>query len=86
MIKKYYLVNLHQEFFILTVIILITLMMINFLICQANSEESIRVELAQLQEDKHMYETTAKESLKKALEEKLEASQNYADMEVRSGK
>lgn len=48
---------------------------------KANSEESIRVELAQLQEDKHMYETTAKESLKKALEEKLEASQNYADME-----
>ena len=50
---------------------------------QANSEESIRKELVALQEDKHNYESTAKESLKTALEEKLEACRKLSDMEVR---
>ena len=49
---------------------------------QANSEESIRKELVALQEDKHNYETTVKESLKRSLEEKLEACRKLSDMEV----
>ncbi|XP_033647310.1 sarcolemmal membrane-associated protein-like isoform X2 [Asterias rubens] len=48
---------------------------------KANSEESIRKELVALQEDKHNYESTAKESLKTALEEKLEACRKLSDME-----
>ena len=52
------------------------------LFLQANSEESIRKELVALQEDKHNYETTVKESLKRSLEEKLEACRKLSDMEV----
>ncbi|XP_071807513.1 uncharacterized protein [Asterias amurensis] len=48
---------------------------------KANSEESIRKELVALQEDKHNYESTAKESLKTALEEKLEACRKLSNME-----
>ncbi|XP_022081361.1 sarcolemmal membrane-associated protein-like isoform X2 [Acanthaster planci] len=48
---------------------------------KANSEESIRKELVALQEDKHNYESTAKESLKRALEEKLDACRKLSDME-----
>ncbi|XP_038067295.1 sarcolemmal membrane-associated protein-like isoform X2 [Patiria miniata] len=48
---------------------------------KANSEESIRKELVALQEDKHNYESTAKESLKRALEEKLDACRKLSDLE-----
>ncbi|XP_072181437.1 uncharacterized protein [Diadema setosum] len=48
---------------------------------KANTEESIRKELIALQEDKSTYEKTVKESLKKALEEKLEACRKVADTE-----
>eukprot|EP00057_Strongylocentrotus_purpuratus_P030979 XP_783246.3 PREDICTED: sarcolemmal membrane-associated protein isoform X1 [Strongylocentrotus purpuratus] len=48
---------------------------------KANTEESIRKELIALQEDKSNYEKTVKDSLKKALEEKLEACRKVADTE-----
>lgn len=48
---------------------------------KANTEESIRKELIALQEDKSNYEQTVKESLKKALEEKLDACRKVADTE-----
>ncbi|XP_013404760.1 sarcolemmal membrane-associated protein isoform X4 [Lingula anatina] len=46
-----------------------------------HTEESLRQELVALQEDKSVYETTAKESLRKVLEEKLEAVRKLSDLE-----
>lgn len=45
------------------------------------TEENLRTELVALQEDKHNYETTAKESLRRILEEKLEAVRKHAELE-----
>ncbi|XP_070558744.1 sarcolemmal membrane-associated protein-like isoform X1 [Ptychodera flava] len=48
---------------------------------KAQPEESIRKELVALQEDKHKYETTAKESLRRVLQEKLDAVRKLSDLE-----
>ncbi|ELU00737.1 hypothetical protein CAPTEDRAFT_118963 [Capitella teleta] len=45
------------------------------------TEETLKQELVALQEDKFKYETTAKESLRKVLEEKLEAVRKLSDLE-----
>ncbi|XP_033098202.1 sarcolemmal membrane-associated protein-like [Anneissia japonica] len=48
---------------------------------KANTEDKIRKEVVALQEDKFNYESTAKDTLKRALEEKLEAVQKLANVE-----
>ncbi|XP_006816694.1 uncharacterized protein LOC102809759 [Saccoglossus kowalevskii] len=48
---------------------------------KAQPEDSIRKELVALQDDKHKYETTAKESLRRVLQEKLEAVRKLSDLE-----
>ncbi|XP_074644471.1 uncharacterized protein LOC141901252 isoform X2 [Tubulanus polymorphus] len=45
------------------------------------TEDNLRQELVALQDDKHTYETTAKESLRKVLQEKLEAVRKLSDLE-----
>nr|XP_039266177.1 sarcolemmal membrane-associated protein-like isoform X2 [Styela clava] len=45
------------------------------------SEESTQKELLQLQEEKHNYETTSKETLRQVLGEKLEAQQKLGNLE-----
>lgn len=52
---------------------------------QSQTEEGIRKELLALQEDKYNYETTAKESLKRVLEEKIEVVRKLSEVEVRAG-
>ncbi|KAI0222371.1 hypothetical protein LSAT2_026382 [Lamellibrachia satsuma] len=47
------------------------------------TEDTLRQELVALQEDKYNYETTAKESLRRVLQEKLEAVRKLSDL-VRS--
>lgn len=49
--------------------------------CQNFAEDKLREELRKLQEDKCQYQGTAKESLRKMLEEKLEAVQKMQDLE-----
>uniref|UniRef100_A0A8C8RUR8 Sarcolemmal membrane-associated protein n=1 Tax=Pelusios castaneus TaxID=367368 RepID=A0A8C8RUR8_9SAUR len=50
--------------------------------CSKNqTEDSIRKELVALQEDKHNYETTAKESLRRVLQEKIEVVRKLAEVE-----
>lgn len=51
---------------------------------QSQTEEGIRKELLALQEDKYNYETTAKESLKRVLEEKIEVVRKLSEVEVRA--
>ncbi|XP_064607260.1 sarcolemmal membrane-associated protein-like isoform X11 [Liolophura sinensis] len=46
-----------------------------------HSEDTLRQELVALQEDKHKYETTAKESLRRVLQEKLDAVRKLSDLE-----
>ncbi|BFZ10546.1 hypothetical protein BsWGS_13583 [Bradybaena similaris] len=46
-----------------------------------HSEDSLRQELQALQEDKNKYETTSKESLRRVLQEKLEAVTKLSDLE-----
>lgn len=50
---------------------------------QSQPEEGIRKELLALQEDKHNYETTAKESLRRVLQEKIEVVRKLSEVEVR---
>lgn len=50
---------------------------------QSQTEEGIRKELLALQEDKHNYETTAKESLRRVLQEKIEVVRKLSEVEVR---
>merc|ERR1711976_186129 len=45
------------------------------------TEETLRLELVALQEDKFKYETTAKESLRKVLQEKLDAVRKLSNLE-----
>jgi len=45
------------------------------------AEDKLREELRKLQEDKCQYQGTAKESLRKMLQEKLEAVQKMQDLE-----
>lgn len=45
------------------------------------AEDKLREELRKLQEDKSQYQGTAKESLRKMLQEKLEAVQKMQDIE-----
>ncbi|XP_041130715.1 sarcolemmal membrane-associated protein-like isoform X11 [Polyodon spathula] len=45
------------------------------------TEDSIRKELVALQEDKHSYETTAKESLRQVLQEKIEVVRKLSEVE-----
>ncbi|XP_030633106.1 sarcolemma associated protein a isoform X6 [Chanos chanos] len=45
------------------------------------TEDSIRKELVALQEDKHNYETTAKESLRRVLQEKIEVVRKLSEVE-----
>uniref|UniRef100_A0A3Q1HB05 Sarcolemmal membrane-associated protein n=1 Tax=Anabas testudineus TaxID=64144 RepID=A0A3Q1HB05_ANATE len=45
------------------------------------TEEGIRKELLALQEDKHNYETTAKESLRRVLQEKIEVVRKLSEVE-----
>ena len=49
---------------------------------QSQTEEGIKKELLSLQEDKHNYETTAKESLRRVLQEKIEVVRKLAEVEV----
>ena len=49
---------------------------------QNQTEDSLRQELTALQEDKYNYETTAKESLRRVLQEKLDAVRKLSDLEV----
>lgn len=53
------------------------------LLSQSQTEEGIRKELLALQEDKHNYETTAKESLRRVLQEKIEVVRKLSEVEVR---
>ncbi|XP_075880929.1 sarcolemma associated protein a isoform X2 [Nelusetta ayraudi] len=48
---------------------------------KSQTEEGIRKELLALQEDKYNYETTAKESLKRVLEEKIEVVRKLSEVE-----
>ncbi|XP_036007478.1 sarcolemma associated protein a isoform X1 [Fundulus heteroclitus] len=48
---------------------------------KSQSEEGIRKELLALQEDKHNYETTAKESLRRVLQEKIEVVRKLSEVE-----
>ncbi|XP_060897767.1 sarcolemma associated protein a isoform X2 [Labrus mixtus] len=45
------------------------------------TEEGIRKELLSLQEDKHNYETTAKESLRRVMQEKIEVVRKLSEVE-----
>ncbi|VDP51482.1 unnamed protein product [Soboliphyme baturini] len=45
------------------------------------SEDELRMQIKQLFDEKEKYETTAKESLRRVLQEKLEAVQRLADVE-----
>ncbi|CAB1353155.1 unnamed protein product, partial [Coregonus sp. 'balchen'] len=47
------------------------------------TEDGMRKELVALQEDKHNYETTAKESLRRVLQEKIELVTKLSEVEVR---
>lgn len=49
---------------------------------QSQTEDSLRKELIALQEDKHNYETTAKESLRRVLQEKIEVVRKLSEVEV----
>ncbi|XP_038596463.1 sarcolemmal membrane-associated protein isoform X11 [Tachyglossus aculeatus] len=50
--------------------------------CSKNqTEDSLRKELVALQEDKHNYETTAKESLRRVLQEKIEVARKLSEVE-----
>ncbi|XP_029456805.1 sarcolemmal membrane-associated protein isoform X11 [Rhinatrema bivittatum] len=50
--------------------------------CSKNqTEDGIRKELVALQEDKHNYETTAKESLRRVLQEKIEVVRKLSEVE-----
>lgn len=46
-----------------------------------HAEDTLRQEVVTLQEEKNTYETTAKESLKRVLQEKLEAVRKLSDLE-----
>ncbi|RXM97954.1 Sarcolemmal membrane-associated protein [Acipenser ruthenus] len=48
---------------------------------QNQTEDGIRKELIALQEDKHNYETTAKESLRRVLQEKIEVVRKLSEVE-----
>nr|XP_020466765.1 sarcolemmal membrane-associated protein isoform X7 [Monopterus albus] len=48
---------------------------------KSQTEEAIRKELLALQEDKHNYETTAKESLRRVLQEKIEVVRKLSEVE-----
>ncbi|XP_008319488.1 sarcolemma associated protein a isoform X1 [Cynoglossus semilaevis] len=48
---------------------------------KAQTEEGLRKELLALQEDKHNYETTAKESLRRVLQEKIEVVRKLSEVE-----
>ncbi|XP_072454944.1 sarcolemmal membrane-associated protein isoform X4 [Notamacropus eugenii] len=51
-------------------------------VCSKNqTEDSLRKELVALQEDKHNYETTAKESLRRVLQEKIEVVRKLSEVE-----
>lgn len=49
---------------------------------QNQTEDGIRKELVALTEDKHNYETTAKESLRRVLQEKIEVVRKLSEVEV----
>ncbi|XP_060095747.1 sarcolemmal membrane-associated protein isoform X15 [Heteronotia binoei] len=48
---------------------------------KSQTEDSLRKELIALQEDKHNYETTAKESLRRVLQEKIEVVRKLSEVE-----
>ncbi|XP_012974270.1 sarcolemmal membrane-associated protein isoform X11 [Mesocricetus auratus] len=48
---------------------------------KTQTEDSLRKELIALQEDKHSYETTAKESLRRVLQEKIEVVRKLSEVE-----
>ncbi|KAG7493215.1 sarcolemmal membrane-associated protein isoform X7 [Solea senegalensis] len=48
---------------------------------KSQTEEGIRKELLALQEDKHNYETTAKDSLRRVLQEKIEVVRKLSEVE-----
>lgn len=50
-----------------------------------HAEDTLRQELVALHDDKHHYETTAKESLRRVLQEKLEAVRKISDLEQSLG-
>lgn len=52
-----------------------------FYIQQSFEEDKLREELRKLQEDKEQYQGAAKETLRKVLQEKLDAVQKFQDLE-----
>uniref|UniRef100_A0A4W5K5A7 Uncharacterized protein n=1 Tax=Hucho hucho TaxID=62062 RepID=A0A4W5K5A7_9TELE len=48
---------------------------------QNQTEDGMRKELVSLQEDKHHYEITAKESLRRVLQEKIEVARKLSEVE-----
>ena len=52
------------------------------MVFQNQTEETLRHEIVALQEDKYNYETTSKETLRKVLQEKLEAVRKLSELEV----
>lgn len=50
---------------------------------QSQTEEGIRKELLALQEDKHNYETSSKDLLRKLMQEKVEVFRKLSEVEVR---
>lgn len=54
---------------------------INFVL-QNQTDDGIRKEMIALHEDKHNYETTAKESLRRVLQEKIEVVRKLSEVEV----
>lgn len=52
-----------------------------FVFWQNYPEDSVREEMRRLLDEKDQYETTAKESLRRVLQEKLDAVTKLADLE-----
>lgn len=64
---------LHENVFTTIIILLV--------VPQNYPEDSVREEMRRLLEEKGQYETTAKESLGRVLQEKLDAATKLADLE-----
>lgn len=45
------------------------------------TDERLREEIVQLQEDKEKYQTVAKEALRKSMQDKMDIAKKYHDLE-----
>lgn len=52
-----------------------------FFFVQSMTDDKLKEEVSQLHDDKEKYQGVAKEALKKALQEKMEISKKYQDIE-----